>query len=392
MHRQIIKFGTCCLVLTLLSLSIRVRAQKDELRQNPDVASLVKSCSEFEGGGNIAFTGPEVLDGRYPSSYPLQVSDNCKMAADSRVKAWIREDVANWDLLASQACSAALGWVELTPNTCSAGGPPPICKVNHWIRKPSIAADSWKQTKEEARAARSKQMVEEACSCYLSNLQIKNREDVQREPATSSRVPDNTYLIPCAGNTCPPGFGCYEGICRPSSGIETKFQKATEFTAEKLTGVALDAASKKALAVLSDRLALLLSSMTGKVVFGVFGGLLDAKPLSLYRNGYKSTATRIYDLSAGMVGLIKEMEDFRNGRPSRSSQYIAADMATSKKSLSEQIRMLSEYHNGVVRERELCYSCCYNVFEFQHQEMIKAYSALMGLSAVSWKESNPNDP
>jgi hypothetical protein len=44
------------------------------------------------------------------------------------------EDTRQRKKLTNQANSYAAGWREKAPGTCGAGGPPPICPVDHWYR------------------------------------------------------------------------------------------------------------------------------------------------------------------------------------------------------------------------------------------------------------------
>jgi hypothetical protein len=304
----------------------------------------------------------------------LQVPDDCKQEAEQMLERWKREDISNWEQLSNQACAAGLGWVERVPGTCQAGGPPPICVEDHWVRSPFKAQDKWKENKADVRREREQEMVAQACSCYRAKL---NNNEAVSITSNTFRYGNQTYgsplVVPCSGETCPPGFSCRSGVCRPLSAAETRVEQ----TEEVLKGIALEEARDKALEFLSKRLSQLLNSMKGRVALGV----LEAEPTSLWKDGYKRTATRIYESSKELLTLSRELDDYRNGRPARGPNLITRDIQRVRASLTDDVRSLSEYYNGVVRERELCRFCCYEVFEYQHQKMIKAYSSLMGVSA-----------
>src|SRR5690349_18159265 len=73
---------------------------------------------------------------RIPGQYPNNVPASCQQAAGKSKDQWRLDDLANVQRIAYQACSYSAGWLEYVPGTCQAGGPPPLCPVNHWYHDP----------------------------------------------------------------------------------------------------------------------------------------------------------------------------------------------------------------------------------------------------------------
>lgn len=88
--------------------------------------------------------------------------------------------------MVNEACSHKLGWVEKSPGTCNAGGPPPICPVDHWM-KSSNAWQNYQYKQAIKRNERVNEMVSEGKRCqteYWDQQQKKNEkiaEDMKRE-------------------------------------------------------------------------------------------------------------------------------------------------------------------------------------------------------------------
>ena len=63
----------------------------------------------------------------------LVPSDMMRPWIQSKIDAYRAQDLSRKDYLIKNYCSHHAGWVEKNPGTCQAGGPPPICPVDHWI-------------------------------------------------------------------------------------------------------------------------------------------------------------------------------------------------------------------------------------------------------------------
>jgi hypothetical protein len=89
------------------------------------------TCAKL-GATYFAFDQQTILNSRVPTLDDLHVPTECKASAEQLRKSFIDQDTANMQSLVMRACSAQLGWVEIQPGICQAGGPPPICVAGHW--------------------------------------------------------------------------------------------------------------------------------------------------------------------------------------------------------------------------------------------------------------------
>jgi hypothetical protein len=355
------------LVLSLFSINLVVMAQIPRPQG--------KSCDAL-GRPDIIVQPFEVLSGRNPSPEILNVSESCKEAARRQVEQWRAEDVANWEQLSNQACSAELGWVEKVPGTCQAGGPPPVCPADHWIRRPAEAKQAFNARNQQKQSEREAKLLEQACKCTRSEL-----EDTRAKASPPSTSPYyNPYLVPCYGSNCPPGYECVSGVCSLPSQLERQAEKVGEGAKE--VGKRADdvfKVSETVLGKMSARLGALLKSTTWRVVSSPYLELFDAKPISMWRDGYKNSAQEVGWKIQRLQALYKEYDDFQRGRPARGPQMIGQEIQSIKNQLNNDIQKLNEYYRGVVVERELGRYACYEVFEYQHQQVMQSFANIMSL-------------
>jgi hypothetical protein len=367
------KKGALAAALSLLSFCILVDAQIPRPQG--------KACTTL-GRPDIIVQPHEVLSGRYPSPEILNVSDSCKAAAKKQVDEWHAEDIANWEQLSNQACSAELGWVEKVPGTCTAGGPPPVCPVDHWVQRPAEAKQAFKERNRQKQAERVAKLMEQACRCTKSEL-----AGVREKAKISSTSPYqnpyiNPYLVSCtgAGSNCPPGYECVNGVCSLPSQLQRQAEQVGESAME--IGKRADdvfKVSETVLSKMSTHLGALLRSTTWKVVSSPYMEFLDAKPMSMWLDGYNKNAQEVGWKIQRLQGLYKEYDAFRQGRPARAPQMIGQEIQSIKNQLNNDVQKMNEFYRGVVVERELGRYSCYEVFEFQHQQVMQSFANLMSL-------------
>jgi len=331
--------------------------------------------------------------------------------AAKELEQFVREDAASWETLSNRACSYAQGWVEKVPGTCQAGGPPPICKVDHWKRDPNAAAAQLEKDKRAIREQRQAQLLKNGCSCYLRELQAqqavelsssqgsRGAQAVSNNQASRPQTPFATILCENeadCGNA--PGFSCREGRCRPlvtSEIVEGKVKdkikdKAVDATTDYLLEPAKEAARKKAIQLFGQGAVQIAESLTGKVAFGVAAGLLEAKDTGTeWKDPYQNTARRIYQEMRQLEPLIEEVRNYRTGGPSRGADMIFADIQQLQQKMTSDVSLLGQYKEGIIQHKELGQNCCYEVFEFQHQRLMQSYGNFLALSAFSPDEQYP---
>lgn len=108
----------------------------------------------------------------------LATRPECRQKLNEMIAEWNRED-ANDKSLHNRYQSALDGWVEKEPGMCSAGGPPPICPANHWIKDPDRAMDEFNKFISTIKNRREKQALSMIAACQ------KNGEAEDKRKADS---------------------------------------------------------------------------------------------------------------------------------------------------------------------------------------------------------------
>lgn len=67
-----------------------------------------------------------------PLQTPYSSSSQCRDLMEKAMMQWRGQD-SNDREMQNRYRTAQQGWQEKVPGTCSAGGPPPICPVDHWV-------------------------------------------------------------------------------------------------------------------------------------------------------------------------------------------------------------------------------------------------------------------
>jgi hypothetical protein len=358
--------------------------------------------------GRPTLTVADVLGGRYPVVSDLPVSSTCKEAMQSRILGWAREDLANWGQLSNQACSHALGWIERVPGTCQAGGPPPICPVDHWIRNPGAAQARWRTLQAQKAMQRDDEVTSAACGCYAAELR---RAESAPEPASvAAAATSETLTMPCAAGQCPPGMACAKnGFCEFRGRGEVYVEKGGDLLLDKASDYAQDKYLEHlgvpgkeevvqegllhAIEAFGASRAGILATMTGRVAVSaaasVIVGLFDAKAFSLNRDGYKGTTERMTGEFEDLKRFAAELQSLRRGGPARAPQMIRVDIERVRAQLTNDVQMAGIYFDGINRERELDRHGCYEVLGVQHQQLMNAYGRIVGLTAMTSGEISP---
>ncbi|MEW6129587.1 MAG: hypothetical protein AB1757_21280 [Acidobacteriota bacterium] len=345
-----------------------------------DISKLKKVC---EINKNVQVEAQEILRGRYPNAEALNVSATCKEQARKQIKDWIDEDIRNWQSIANRACSYELGWVEKKPNTCQAGGPPPICPVDHWERKPQEAKQRMIDDKAKIRGEREKYMLSQACGC-LKNEMVVSRQKTLQESNSISQV-YNPYTFDCKTWSCPPGMECKNNTCVPVTGYSETAQTIGELkdqTKSIITDEVLSSMAMKAIEKVSKSLADALKSKSFKIIGGavsIFGGIFETTTMSKWTDGYNRGSEQIGTNLTHIRSLYGELNNYRLGLPSRAPKQIENDILKAKIVLRENLDYLNTFYSGVIREREIGKYECQNVFEYQHQLVNEAVNNLISL-------------
>ncbi len=365
-----------------------------------DVAD--KSCAAIEGGQGITVSQDEVLSGRYPSPDSLKVSEECKIQARKQIDDWKQTDLSNWDQLSNQACSAKLGWVEKNPGTCRAGGPPPICPVNHWIRvSPSEALRQRANIIADIRAAREHELQRAACQCWRS--QLESQGDQGPTPYGVRFHLNPGYInetFPALSKACttdsasPPGYKCFAPGCERESFNASPADQAADGKSTSTLINQMKAnisniyeeffeADYNKLAVNAAGEALLLNVIPKQLepyskAMEAFGYLTDNTDadVSKWSNAYERTLQHINDDLFHIQTSVDTVDEIDRGPHSASRLKILSQLDDQMSSLEQSMDMLSDYYDEVMRTSEVSEDACPEVFDFRHDALVKSFHGL----------------
>lgn len=326
-----------------------------------------KSC-EALGRPDIVVQPFEVLGNLLPNLNQFSLTEACMTNARNQNKLWAQEDLNNWERLSNQLCSAKAGWVEHNPGTCQAGGPPPICKVDHWYRDAGKAMASFNNLRGSIAQQRFDSLMSSSCDCLRTELENKVTENMPKQDTSNPfNINTNPFVIPCTGgsNPCPPGTSCKDGTCKAPAYVQ-KVDKVTDFA----TGKAKDQVIDQWLGLFKEladiRIPAALASVYGKIVTPALA-LLETPTLGQYRSIYSDSMWETNRRLSRLRGLYQELQNYYRNKPARAPSAISADIKKEKEALRKSMADLNIYYLGIVKERELSRYTCYNVFEFQNQ-------------------------
>ncbi|MFL9484284.1 hypothetical protein ACI6Q2_16000 [Chitinophagaceae bacterium LWZ2-11] len=121
------------------------------------------------------------MNQRIPAFSLVGINSDCINQINQKLQEFKQQDLNQQRLLTNQYNSHREGWVEKVPGTCNAGGPPPICPVDHWIRDPQ-AMSKWDADQRKVKAAREGELYGISNNCQIAyqkqqqELAEKNKE------------------------------------------------------------------------------------------------------------------------------------------------------------------------------------------------------------------------
>jgi hypothetical protein len=341
---------------------------------------LSKQCEGKMWG--VAVNQNEVLLSRLPDPRGLKGSATCKETGWRLRAQWEAEDRAHWEQLSNRACSAKLGWVEYNPGECKAGGPPPICPVNHWYRDPTGAMASWQRDNQTKRHEREEQLSHAVCGCWFSEAKDKAAHSAEM---SSNYAPGDepAMVVPCGGSCPIPGHDCVGGVCRPQGIYGTLLAEGKKQAGE----IALDKAKEvteeaviKSIGLVSESLEATLDaakeSPWGAVTL-LAEGPSGGKYAEIYEDQVRKFHASLNEFQ-NEVSLYYRRRKF--GPP--EEPLIRAQLLKEREDLRERIAEMNEAREGVSREQDLGKYACYEVFEFQNSVLNAAFGRMLGVTAL----------
>lgn len=351
-------------------------------------AQTYSSSSVLSCGNNI--TAREVLEQRIPSlDYNTDIPKKCHDAVSQKKAEWRASDALEIDRIVNEYCSHKAGWTEFTPGTCDAGGPPPICVASHWYKDPVMAEKQWRAKLDRVLSQRQKEAKDLMCGCWQEHLEegfaVKNNSIL---PALSSKADlsqssQQAMSLPClnisGSSPCPPNYRCVNGYCVPQTAAHKSMavlraagaKGLEDATMKQLENVLSESGSvfKKTYAILNNPYVTAIS---------IAGG---PRSISTTVSAYQNASNRLKEDMSKCHSLLLELNRYEhrfqpNSGPSRDRQYIVADLQKTRKSMSDNYTLMSEFYRGVLIEDELfnCNDCCPGVFQAYNEQLGVYYS------------------
>lgn len=339
-----------------------------------------KSCDAL-GRPDIIVQPHEVLGNLLPNINKLSLTDSCLTKARDQVEAWKQEDLNNWERLSNQLCSAKAGWVEHNPGTCQAGGPPPICKVDHWYQDSKKSLASFNEMRKAIAEQREQALFSAACDCLRSDLEKQVSDNSPRQDLSNPyNINTNPFVVPCSGSSsyCPIGTSCIDGVCRLPKAV----LKATETAADFAAGQAKDEAIGKWLTffaeVSSSRIPAAIGSVYKKITSPYFQ-IIEPTMMGTNKDVYTRGLRRIDSQLGSLRGYYSELRNYYQNKPGRSPSAIMVDVRKAKQELRESLEYSNVAFNFIVKKRELSRDTCYNVFEYENQMVNESIVRILSL-------------
>jgi hypothetical protein len=349
------------LTLTLISLLF---ASSTMSSSRPATTKLftpqtTRNCAALERP-DIVINPSEVLAKRVPTDTHSLVSGDCQSEEQAAIARWNAEDLKDFERLANQLCSAKIGYVEKIPGTCNAGGPPPICKADHWKPGDSqTAMANWEAMGRAIAAEREKQLIRQMCGYKKRSLE---KEEEQKASGTSSQVfGGSTYNgSGSAIFTCPPGtVRQQDGSCRAPT-----IQKATNL--------------QDALKLIKQTSNLIHNEViSGSYSFSSKEMAFSGTP-SISRQQYVSHAGKLANLLELLGPLLAEREAARDHKPSAPSlEAVERRIAEMKSNMAAEVEWIKLFSADVIKTpSNFGKYGCPEVFQHYHQSLLRKYTAI----------------
>jgi hypothetical protein len=300
--------------------------------------------------------------------YPVECITSINKDLTDQLKKFESDDKANWLQLANQHCSYNQGWVEYTPGQCNAGGPPPICPVNHWYQNKAKAAQVAKELAEKLISQRAqeiaslkKSLEKKACNCWANKIEQDGEVIHQQQQQLTSEVKINVAVIkqPCIG-LIPPGFKCENGVLVAEDKVQQKLIDKAAETAVKNTELYKDLIEslKESINLFRKYYKILNNPATKSVFFMI--ELYDSPWLNDNWGNYSKQIDKM-NLTLNKLELAgQELSRFRrNANPClcRDEKLIIKDLESIKSTLFNQVSVFNQLAQAIERE-ESCNTCC----------------------------------
>lgn len=142
----------------------------------------INSFSQKDCHPECNITFEQLFQMRCPPFTKAASDNDCYKKVMDKLQEFKDEDMARFNYLRNVACSHANGWVEITDGACNAGGPPPCCEVQHWVKNPNAWA-TFKSQMNIIYNKREKQIqdIYYGCAKNLKHEYVDNFNNLQNQ-------------------------------------------------------------------------------------------------------------------------------------------------------------------------------------------------------------------
>lgn len=335
-----------------------------------DCTATLKQPTFF--GAYTSIRGPGVIDPRIPAlpKLPEGMPASCSAPLKTKRDGWRHGDICNWEELSNHYCSHLLGWREKVPNTCKAGGPPPLCPEDHWIQD---AARSLSELEEEqakvtrGRAAELLQDVSAACECWATAID-KEADTQSQKVVEQLRVrPDaagGIVLSACSALGCPPGYLCLQDKCVRKTLVDTSKEVFTSLAMDQLQSLVTD----RPLEALRELLRL------STYEFEVLIRMLESTSIAFEHEVYNGQAKQYLKKLDAIRPLMQEYDNAVRSQPARAIGDVRKDLSKAHAELTEEFALLSRTSGAYLGE--LRPNQCPRVFHARHRRVAAIHARL----------------
>jgi hypothetical protein len=358
----------------------------------------------------------DLIDKRTPNIDQIEFSGNAaslpsKCVADLndklllQIEAYKRQDSANAQSIINNYCAHMRGWVEYHPGTCQAGGPPPLCPVDHWYQSPYQATQQYYIERNKIFNERlsnltdkKKSLMQEACSCWLNDLKEHGVVKINHKTKVFQSDKNQSYQtteikLPCVNGGCPTGFVCVNGYCVEQS-IESNIKDNTllnessqQAIIDKLGDIATDkvldyiAEKFKTLALLRGFYNAATKNQYSQVITGVFENTEMGTYAHIYQNELVKAQTNVVKLES----LYEEQRRYKSNQNMTTDniEERKTEIAKYRSELGRIIFNIEDATDGMVREKELGSCSCYDVLNYQTSLVTQSIKSLID-KKIAW--------
>lgn len=363
---------------------------------NPAVANLY---------GNV-IPGKMVLGPRLPDRTGLAIPASCNATVDALFRKWQAADLGDYESLANRVCSAYQGWVERVPGTCKAGGPPPICKVDHWYRNPGLSLQRLHEDEERKKGEREREMADQACGCYMQQVESQGTAAAFNKPVwnpysqtspqtTSQSTGNDPNELPCTTTCSIEGYKCVNGLCRESTNLQIAEKHAVLKAVEKGDDTAIDlvqdAVKEDFFSLVGKDTALLFESTGMRVASRFLSEIPPPTPIGLWSQSYETSLRQVDSdreaLSRSYNGMISWLRGRNPWAPNAGFSApdwlrLVADLneiRSQKQHMREHLDAMNTALAGLQTEHELGQKACYNVIGMGNSRLNASVARLLEL-------------